>query len=151
LDHEATQSRGDGRPLPPDGANRPAAELPPCRLPAKSFTPGCTIKAHEFAEAFDSFAAAGASLLGISSDTIETQREFSTKECRDKFPVGTDPSLWVIKAYDAGFNLPILGTGFAELNFVRYRAGRQDSLFLCRFKHIENTLALVTKRDEHKR
>jgi len=68
LDHEATQSRGDGRLLPPDGANRPAAELPHCRLPAKSFTPGCTIKAHQFAEAFDSFAAAIELSIGQDED-----------------------------------------------------------------------------------
>jgi hypothetical protein len=54
--------------LPPDGANRPAAELPPCRLPAKSFTPGCTIKAHQFAEAFDSFAAAIELSIGQDED-----------------------------------------------------------------------------------
>ena len=67
----------------------------------KSFTRGCTIEAHEFAENYDNFVAVGASLIGLSADTIEVQREFSTKECRDKFPVGADPSLSVIKAYDA--------------------------------------------------
>jgi peroxiredoxin len=66
----------------------------------KSFTRGCTIEAHEFAENYDNFVASGASLIGLSADTIEVQREFSTKECRDKFPVGADPSLSVIKAYD---------------------------------------------------
>lgn len=69
----------------------------------KSFTAGCTVEAHEFAEAADQFAAAGASLIGISADSIETQREFSSKECRDKFPVGADPDLKVIRAYDAVF------------------------------------------------
>lgn len=67
----------------------------------KSFTRGCTIEAHEFAENYDSFAAAGASLVGVSGDAIEIQREFSTKECRDKFPVAADPAFSVINAYDA--------------------------------------------------
>jgi len=67
----------------------------------KSFTRGCTIEAHEFADHQDDFAAAGASVLGVSSDPIEVQKEFSSKECRDKFPVGADPSLSTIKAYDA--------------------------------------------------
>ena len=29
----------------------------------------------------------------------------SSKECRDKFPVGADPSFSVIKAYDAAFKV----------------------------------------------
>lgn len=69
----------------------------------KSFTAGCTVEAHDFAEAADKFAAAGASLIGISADGIDTQKEFSSKECRDKFPVGADPDLKVIRAYDAVF------------------------------------------------
>jgi thioredoxin-dependent peroxiredoxin len=72
----------------------------------KSFTRGCTIEAHEFAENYDNFAAAGASLIGVSADTIETQREFSTKECRDKFPVAADANLSVIDAYDAKRDRP---------------------------------------------
>jgi hypothetical protein len=36
-------------------------------------------------------------------DEIEVQRDFSTEECRDKFPVGADPSFSIIKAYDAAF------------------------------------------------
>src|SRR5213080_2777045 len=60
------------------------------------FTSVCTVEAHEFAENIDNFAAAGASVIGISGDKIEVQRDFSTKECRDKFPVGADPSFSVI-------------------------------------------------------
>jgi peroxiredoxin len=58
----------------------------------KSFTKVCTIEAHEFAEAMEQFAAMGASVIGVSADRLETQREFSSKECRDKFPVGADPA-----------------------------------------------------------
>src|SRR5208337_5257543 len=59
----------------------------------KSFTKGCTIEAHDFAEVAASFAEAGATLIGMSKDPIEVQRDFSTQECRDKFPVAADPSL----------------------------------------------------------
>jgi len=51
----------------------------------KSFTSVCTVEAHEFAENIDNFAAAGASVIGISGDKIEVQRDFSTKECRENF------------------------------------------------------------------
>lgn len=67
----------------------------------KSFTKVCTDEAHAFAEAMDEFAALGASVIGVSSDRIETQREFSSLECRDRFPVGADPEFKVIRAYEA--------------------------------------------------
>ena len=48
---------------------------------------------------------------GFQVDKIEVQREFSAKECRDKFPVGADPSLSVTKAYDAVFRNSAVGRG----------------------------------------
>lgn len=65
----------------------------------KSFTQGCTIEAHAFAEAAKDFKKAGATLIGLSADTIETQKEFSRKDCRDKFPVGV-ATPGIIAAYD---------------------------------------------------
>ena len=66
----------------------------------KSFTSVCTEEAHLFAEAMSEFKALGSSVIGISADTIETQREFSREGCRDKFPVAADPKGDVVKAYD---------------------------------------------------
>ncbi|NVO12981.1 MAG: peroxiredoxin [Rhodoplanes sp.] len=80
----------------------------------KSFTSVCTEEAHLFAEAIDEFAANGASVIGISADTIETQRKFSSLECRDKFPVGADPDLKVIKDYDAAFGLGVVNLPLAD-------------------------------------
>lgn len=80
----------------------------------KSFTSVCTEEAHLFAEAMDEFAANGASVIGISGDSIETQRKFSSLECRDKFPVGADPDLKVIKAYDAVFGLVVVNLPMAD-------------------------------------
>ena len=54
----------------------------------KSFTDGCTIEAHAFAEATKDFKAAGATVIGLSADTIERQKKFSREGCRDKFSVG---------------------------------------------------------------
>jgi peroxiredoxin len=67
----------------------------------KSFTSVCTEEAHLFAEAMEEFEALGSSVIGISTDTLETQREFSRMECRDKFPVAADPEGEIVKAYDA--------------------------------------------------
>ncbi len=53
-----------------------------------AFTPGCTAEAHAFAEASDDFARAGATLIGLTAGNAERIKEFSSVECRDKFPVG---------------------------------------------------------------
>jgi thioredoxin-dependent peroxiredoxin len=66
-----------------------------------AFTKGCTIEAHDFAEAMPQFAALGATVIGVSHDTIDTLDKFSVSECRSKFPVAADPDQKVIKAYDA--------------------------------------------------
>ena len=67
----------------------------------KSFTSGCTLEAHLFAQATDKFAALGATVVGISHDDIATQLKFSKEECRDKFAVAADPSSDIIRSYDA--------------------------------------------------
>jgi peroxiredoxin len=66
-----------------------------------AFTKGCTLEAHEFATNADEFAAMGATILGMSNDTIETLNKFSVSECGSKFPVGADADQSVMKAYDA--------------------------------------------------
>ena len=65
----------------------------------KAFTQGCTLEANAFAEAMPEFRAAGASVIGMSNDTIATLKRFSREECRDAFPVGV-ASASLIKAYD---------------------------------------------------
>lgn len=66
-----------------------------------AFTSGCTVEAHEFAEATDKFAALGATVIGVSHDKIDVLDKFSVSECRSKFAVAADPEQKVIKAYDA--------------------------------------------------
>ncbi len=66
-----------------------------------AFTPGCTIEAHDFAAAIDKYKALGATVIGISHDTVETLNKFSVSECRSKFAVAADPNLTVAREYDA--------------------------------------------------
>ncbi len=68
-----------------------------------AFTKGCTIEAHDFAEAMPQYRAQGASVIGISADDIATLNKFSVSECQGKFPVGADRDRKVIKSYDASF------------------------------------------------
>lgn len=66
-----------------------------------AFTPGCTVEAHEFAEATDKFAALGATVIGVTAGNPDRVKEFSSVECRNKFAVAADADQKVIKAYDA--------------------------------------------------
>jgi peroxiredoxin len=67
-----------------------------------AFTSGCTIEAHDFAEATDQFKALGATVIGMSADPIEKLNKFSVTECRNKFAVGA-ASPQVIADYDVKF------------------------------------------------
>jgi peroxiredoxin len=65
----------------------------------KAFTKGCTLEAHAFSEAAKDFKKAGARVIGMSADDLETLKRFSVEGCRNAFPVATaTPD--VIKAYD---------------------------------------------------
>jgi len=66
-----------------------------------AFTSGCTVEAHQFAEATDRFKAMGATVIGVSHDDIETLKKFSVSECRSKFAVAADPDLAISKSYEA--------------------------------------------------
>ena len=66
-----------------------------------AFSDGCSIEAHEFAEAIPRFAALGASVVGVSADDIQALVKFSVQACQSKFPVASDPAMSVIKSYDA--------------------------------------------------
>ncbi len=66
-----------------------------------AFTPGCTIEAHDFAEATDKYHALGATVIGVSHDDIAKLNKFSVSECRSKFAVAADTDQSIMKAYDA--------------------------------------------------
>ncbi len=55
-----------------------------------AFTPGCTIEAHEFADATDAFKKLSRLVIGVSRDPIENLKKFSVSECRSKFAVAAD-------------------------------------------------------------
>lgn len=67
-----------------------------------AFTRGCNIEAHTFAENADKFAAAGATIIGVSRDTIEKLNMFSSdpEYCAGKFPVAADATGAISKSFD---------------------------------------------------
>jgi len=57
-----------------------------------AYTRGCDLQAHTFAEQRDKFDAAGATIIGVSADSIARLNEFSADPdyCAGKFPVASD-------------------------------------------------------------
>jgi peroxiredoxin Q/BCP len=117
-----------------------------------AFTPGCTVEAHEFAEATDKFKDLGATVIGVSHDPIEKLNKFSVSECRNKFAVAADTDGSVMKNYDSV--LPVKPDYANRTSYVIAPTGEIIYSYtdMKPDKHVENTLAAVKKwQDEHKK
>jgi peroxiredoxin len=116
-----------------------------------AFTTGCTIEAHNFAEATDKFKALGATVIGVSHDSIDTLNKFSVSECRNKFAVAADADQKITKEYDA-----VLAIKPEYANRTSYVIAPNGKIIyeytaLDPDKHVENTMAAVQKwKAEHK-
>ncbi len=110
-----------------------------------AFTKGCTIEAHEFADAVDRYKELGATVIGVSHDDIETLDRFSVSECRSRFPVAADTDQAIMKSYDS-----VLAVKPQYANRTSYVIA-PDGKILYEYtnldpeKHVENTLAAVRK------
>ncbi len=67
-----------------------------------AFTGGCNIQAHSFAVNHDKFAAAGATIVGVSLDSIARLNEFSADPnyCAGKFAVAADADGQIARSFD---------------------------------------------------
>jgi peroxiredoxin Q/BCP len=67
-----------------------------------AYTGGCDIEAHTFAQDSRKFATAGATIIGVSLDSIKRLNDFSAdpKYCAGKFPTASDASGAISKSYD---------------------------------------------------
>lgn len=67
-----------------------------------AYTGGCNVQAHAFAVNQDKFAAAGASIVGVSLDSIARLNDFSAdpEYCAGKIAVASDADGRIAKAYD---------------------------------------------------
>lgn len=69
-------------------------------------TGGCDIEAKTFADAIGDFRAAGASVVGMSTDSVDTLKVFSTGKCAGKFPVASAGPR-IVAAYDVDYGKPV--------------------------------------------
>ena len=108
-----------------------------------AFSVGCSIEAHEFAESIPKFEALGATVIGVSSDDIDTLGKFSVKACQGRFPVASDSTQNIMKSYDAVMQLQ---PDFANrISYVIAPNGKviYDYQSLNPSRHVEKTLAAV--------
>ena len=108
-----------------------------------AFSVGCTIEAHEFAEATDQYKSLGASVIGVSHDDIDALKKFSIAECRSKFPVGADVDQSVMKSYDS-----VLSLKPDYANRTSYVISPNGTILyqytsLNPFKHVANTMTAL--------
>jgi peroxiredoxin len=99
-----------------------------------AFTGGCNIQAHTFAENMDKFKSAGATVIGVSLDKIETLNAFSSdpQYCAGKLPVASDADGKIAASYD--------------LKVMDGRPGMKDSRGVdLDHKFAERTTFIVTK------
>lgn len=116
-----------------------------------AFTPGCTVEAHEFAEATDKFKSLGATVIGVSHDPIETLNKFSVSECRNKFAVASDADQSITKSYDA-----VLAAKPEYANRTSYVIAPTGKIIyeytaMDPTKHVDNTMAAVAKWNSEKK
>src|SRR5579862_9959505 len=76
-----------------------------------AYTRGCDLEAHTFAQEKDKFDAAGATIIGVSADSIARLNQFSADQdyCAGKFPVASDADGKIAASYNLTAATPKAG------------------------------------------
>ncbi len=107
-------------------------------------SPICTREACAFRDAYEDFVAAGATVVGVSSDSVEAHRRFAEHQ-RLPFTLLSDPDGKTRKAYDVQ---PTLGLIAGRATFVIDGTGIVRLAFSSQFQavgHMEQALQTVRK------
>ncbi|MFW2850618.1 peroxiredoxin [Sphingomonas sp. TX0543] len=112
-----------------------------------AFTPGCNAEAKAFAENIGAFQKAGATVIGMSADTVEDLQKFSSAECAGKFAVASAGPR-VVQGYDV--SLPRSVNGRQVTNRTSYVIDRTGKIAFVHSDmnpadHISSTLEAVRK------
>ena len=125
-----------------------------------AYTGGCDLEAHTFAQDSEKFATAGATIIGVSLDSIQRLNDFSADPnyCAGKFPTASDAGGSISKSYEievhqgkAGLKDVRgveIGHGFADrTTFVIARNGKIVSVIsqVSPAEHVAKALAVVQR------
>jgi len=123
-----------------------------------AYTGGCDIEAHTFAQDSEKFASAGATIIGVSLDSIQRLNDFSAdpKYCAGKFPTASDVGGAISKSYEVDVHAGRaglkdvrgveIGHGFADrTTFVISRDGKIVSVIskVTPAEHVAKALEMV--------
>ena len=100
----------------------------------KSFTPGCTREIQRFVQLYDEFKKLNAEIIGVSVDSISTQKRFAEKYGA-KFPVISDKDKKISETYQV---LNEKGTSAQRVTFIIDENGK-----------IVEVLEKLKKAEEH--
>ena len=133
-----------------------------------AYTKGCDLEAHTFAEEKDKFDAAGATIIGVSADSIARLDQFSADPnyCAGKFPVASDADRKIANSYNLKVNSARAGAkdvrgveiGHDFIERVTYVIGKDHKIIatlsstedkLSPDQHVEKALEIVQKLAAH--
>lgn len=125
-----------------------------------AYTRGCNIQARQFAENMEAFNAAGASVIGVSLDSIQRLNDFSAdpEYCAGKLAVASDESGDIARSYDLSVRDTIegaedsrgveIGHGFVErMTFVLTSDGKIAETIggVSPFENVQKSLEAVRR------
>jgi thioredoxin-dependent peroxiredoxin len=114
----------------------------------KDNTPGCTAEACSFRDSYEAFREAGAEVIGVSSDSVESHRAFAGKH-RLPFRLLSDPDGALRAKYGAA---RMLGLFPGRVTYLIDRQGIVRHVFSSQFqpaRHVAEALrVLKAMRDE---
>ena len=129
-----------------------------------AYTKGCDLEAHTFAQDKEKFDAAGATIIGVSADSVARLNAFSADPdyCAGKFPVASDVNRKIAGLYDLTVNEgkpdmkdvrgEVIGHAFIER--VTYVIGKDHKIVatlsskedkISPAEHVEKALEIVQK------
>lgn len=111
----------------------------------RAFTKGCTLESKAFADAMPEFRKAGARVIGLSTDDLDTLSRFSTEECRSIVPMAraTDE---IVEAYDVA--MPVVDNVTPMTDRTSYVIAQDGRIAMVHSEmdyqeHVAKTLAAV--------
>lgn len=109
----------------------------------KDNTAGCTVESCTFRDAYEDFTAAGAEVVGVSADSVDSHEGFASR-FRLPFVLASDPGGAVARSY--GVTRGLISAG--RVTFVIDREGVVRDAFSSLIRvhtHVTRALALVKK------
>lgn len=97
----------------------------------KDDTPGCTQESCDFRDNLNRLSTAGAAVVGVSADSVESHRKFKTKHGLN-FPLLSDPERKVLSAYGVWQEKSLYGRkfmGIVRSTFVLDGSGTVKAVF----------------------